>query len=69
MLEPRLAVAEVLVHQAGLRLGRPGIRLEWVDVAHGPPRVHNYGHGGSGVTLSWGCADEALRLVRRALAS
>jgi D-amino-acid oxidase len=65
-LEPRLAEAEVLEHKVGLRPGRPEIRLEIEDVAHGPPRVHNYGHGGSGVTLSWGCAEETLRLVRQA---
>ena len=67
MLEPRLAEAEVLEHKVGLRPGRPEIRLELEDVAHGPPLVHNYGHGGSGVTLSWGCAAETLRLVRRTL--
>jgi D-amino-acid oxidase len=66
-LEPRLARAEVLEHKVGLRPGRPEIRLELEDAAHGPPRVHNYGHGGSGVTLSWGCAEETLRLVRQAL--
>jgi D-amino-acid oxidase len=66
-LEPRLAGAEVLEHKVGLRPGRPEIRLEREDVPQGPLRVHNYGHGGSGITLSWGCAGETLRLVREAL--
>ena len=66
-LEPRLEGAEILEHKAGLRPGRPEIRLEREDAAHGPPRIHNYGHGGSGVTLSWGCAEETLRLVRLTL--
>ena len=66
-LEPRLEGAEVLEHKAGLRPARPEIRLELEDVASGPPRVHNYGHGGSGVTLSWGCAEETLRIVSQVL--
>jgi D-amino-acid oxidase len=66
-LEPRLAGVEVLEHKAGLRPGRPVIRLEREDAASGAPRVHNYGHGGSGVTLSWGCAEETLRIVRQVL--
>jgi len=64
-LEPRLERAEVLEHRVGLRPGRPEIRLERED--GGVPRIHNYGHGGSGVTLSWGCAEETLRLVREVL--
>ena len=64
-LQPRLKGVKVLEHKVGLRPGRPEIRLEHED---GPiPRIHNYGHGGSGITLSWGCAEETLRLVQEAL--
>jgi D-amino-acid oxidase len=65
-LEPRLADAEVLGHGVGLRPGRPEVRLER-EYGDGLPLVHNYGHGGSGVTLSWGCAEEAAGLVMDAL--
>ena len=64
-LEPRLAGAEVLEHKVGLRPGRPEVRLERENGGT-VPVVHNYGHGGSGVTLSWGCAEEATRLTRQA---
>ena len=63
-LEPRLADAEILEHRVGLRPGRPEIRLKLENVPRRVPRIHNYGHGGSGITLSWGCAEETLRLVR-----
>ena len=57
-IEPRLADARVLRHKVGLRPARPAVRLERVgDV------VHCYGHGGCGVTVSWGCADDVVGLV------
>ncbi|CAA9401574.1 MAG: D-amino-acid oxidase [uncultured Rubrobacteraceae bacterium] len=62
VLEPRLADAEVLEHRVGLRPGRPEVRLERED-GRGVPVIHNYGHGGSGITLSWGCAEEVVALV------
>ena len=61
-VEPRLRHAQVRRHQVGLRPGRSSVRLEAEQV--GKSRcVHNYGHGGSGVTLSWGCAREAAALL------
>lgn len=29
--------------------------------------IHNYGHGGSGVTTAWGCATDVLNLVQERL--
>ncbi|CAM3696369.1 FAD-dependent oxidoreductase [Nocardioides marinus] len=61
-LVPQLAGARVLSHRVGLRPVRPRVRLERVgDV------VHCYGHGGAGVTLSWGCADEVASLTGSAI--
>jgi len=39
------------------------VRLEAGLLPSGRRVVHDYGHGGSGFTLSWGCADEVARLV------
>lgn len=47
----------------GLRPVRASVRLERQLVAPGRCVIHNYGHGGSGVTLSWGCAGDVVRLV------
>jgi len=46
----------------GLRPCRTGgVRLEWERVGT-LQIIHNYGHGGSGVTLSWGCASEVVQM-------
>jgi D-amino-acid oxidase len=67
-LVPQLRSASILSHGVGLRPARPSIRLETV---RGPERtvIHCYGHGGSGVTVSWGCADDVLAAVRAALST
>ncbi|MDX1531895.1 MAG: FAD-dependent oxidoreductase [Rhodothermales bacterium] len=65
MLEPRLAGAEVLEVRVGLRPARPAVRLE-PDPAH-PTLLHHYGHGGSGFTLCWGCADAVAALAHHAI--
>jgi D-amino-acid oxidase len=58
-VEPRLADARVLGREVGWRPVRPTPRTE---VDHRGV-VHAYGHGGVGVTVSWGVADEVTRLV------
>jgi D-amino-acid oxidase len=62
-VEPRLAGAEIVVQRVGLRPVRPRVRLEAERFGPGRLLVHNYGHGGAGVTLSWGCAREITEQV------
>lgn len=66
-IEPRLADAPVLAHRVGLRPVRPQVRLKREALADGRHVVHNYGHGGAGVTLSWGCAISVRAEVRALL--
>jgi D-amino-acid oxidase len=61
-LVPDVRNVGVLEHLVGLRPGRSTVRLEAEETPAGLV-VHNYGHGGAGVTLSWGCAEEVVRLV------
>ncbi|MGW0705451.1 NAD(P)/FAD-dependent oxidoreductase [Streptomyces sp. NPDC002643] len=63
VLRPEIAGARVLEHRVGLRPARAGVRLEKVPLAGGRVLVHNYGHGGAGVTVAWGCASEVAGLV------
>ncbi|MFE3252710.1 FAD-dependent oxidoreductase [Streptomyces sp. NPDC059209] len=62
-LRPELRGARVLAHRVGLRPARPRVRIEEVRLPGGARLVHNYGHGGAGVTVAWGCAEEAARLA------
>lgn len=62
-LLPSLKGARVVRTWAGLRpyRGGGGVRLEF-DAGR-QNTLHCYGHGGSGVTLSWGCAAEVAELA------
>ncbi len=62
-LVPELADAPVLGHRVGLRPARPTVRLERDSSSTSQTLIHCYGHGGAGVTVSWGCADEVLSMV------
>ena len=64
-LVPQVAQARVLGHRVGLRPARPTVRLEEQRRADGGRVLHCYGHGGAGVTLSWGCADEVVALAEQ----
>jgi len=54
---------------AGVRPFRNGsYRLE-ADTTSSKFIVHNYGHGGAGITLSWGCAAKVADIVRQRVAA
>jgi len=59
---PELENVNILEQLVGLRPGRTSVRLE-KEFIFDKPLIHNYGHGGSGVTLSWGCADDVVELA------
>ncbi len=77
--------APILGAWAGLRPGRTRVRLELqcLREKHSDtggkssmtgeksllPVIHNYGHGGSGHTLHWGCAGEVAELVMQCIKS
>jgi len=60
---PDIKESKIVSEKVGLRpCRRGGVRLQ-VETPQGHPTkmiIHNYGHGGSGVTLSWGCAGDVV---------
>lgn len=66
-LDPRVVETARIGVKVGLRPGRHEVRLESERLADGRLVVHDYGHGGAGVSLSWGCAEEVVELVRAGL--
>lgn len=71
-------LVQVLEDWVGLRPGRTSVRLglEMVSLngagkedrySKPVPVVHNYGHGGSGLTLAWGCAHDVVQHLKEAL--
>jgi D-amino-acid oxidase len=69
-IEPRLHGVEILGHRVGLRPLRPEVRLESEPFGSASPAGlpqtvlwHNYGHGGAGISMAWGCAAEITRAV------
>ena len=65
---PDLDRSKIVGGTVGLRPSRTEVRLEEEDIG-GVRIIHNYGHGGAGVTLSWGCAQEVVSIAETRTAS
>jgi D-amino-acid oxidase len=54
----------LLAELVGLRpFRKSGVRVERDRLRDGRTLIHNYGHGGSGFTLSWGSAENVLKMI------
>jgi D-amino-acid oxidase len=62
----KIKTSPILAERVGLRpFRKSGVRLERAELRDGRTVIHNYGHGGSGFTLSWGCAENAFTFASR----
>lgn len=59
----------IIRHGVGLRPLRDGGPRVEKDQVDGVKIVHNYGHGGFGYQASFGCAEDAVSLVKEVLQS
>lgn len=57
---------DILGVQCGLRPVRSSVRVERERLDKGW-LFHNYGHGGAGFTLAWGCAEEICAMISAAV--
>ncbi|OWA53173.1 D-aspartate oxidase [Hypsibius exemplaris] len=70
---PAIQDAEIISASVGLRPWRPTVRLETeilqLEGDKTLPVIHNYGHAGNGISLSWGCGVHAAALTQEVLLS
>jgi D-amino-acid oxidase len=60
----KIAPPRIIATRVGLRPYRKsGVRVEAERMKDDRMMIHNYGHGGAGFTLSWGCAESVLKLA------
>ncbi|KAI6176172.1 D-amino-acid oxidase [Aphelenchoides bicaudatus] len=72
-LHPQFKGSKILSDYVALRPERKEIRLEKQSRKTSTGRsyvvIHNYGHGGNGFTLGWGCALDVVKLIEHQLPS